>query len=65
MMWVSLYEHRKERHSMNPASDSALIIDNAHKTYRNGFTALKGVSFDVKQGEFLVCSAPMARAKPR
>ena len=63
MMWVSLYEHRKERHSMNPASDSALIIDNAHKTYRNGFTALKGVSFDVKQGEFFGLLGPNGAGK--
>ena len=63
MMWVSLYEYRKERHSMNPASDSALIIDNAHKTYRNGFTALKGVSFDVKQGEFFGLLGPNGAGK--
>ena len=48
---------------MNPASDSALIIDNAHKTYRNGFTALKGVSFDVKQGEFFGLLGPNGAGK--
>ena len=31
---------------------NALTINQAVKTYANGFTALKGVSFDVKQGEF-------------
>lgn len=31
---------------------NALTIQNAHKTYTNGFTALKDVSFNVAQGEF-------------
>ena len=31
---------------------NALTIKQAVKTYANGFTALKGVSFDVQQGEF-------------
>ena len=31
---------------------NALTINQAVKTYANGFTALKGVSFDVQQGEF-------------
>lgn len=31
---------------------NALTINQAVKTYANGFTALKGVSFDVPQGEF-------------
>ncbi|WP_038310415.1 ABC transporter ATP-binding protein [Kingella kingae] len=31
---------------------NALNIQNAHKTYANGFTALKDVSFNVEQGEF-------------
>ena len=31
---------------------NALTIHQAVKTYANGFTALKGVSFDVQQGEF-------------
>ena len=31
---------------------NALTIQNAHKTYTNGFTALKDVSFNVEQGEF-------------
>lgn len=48
---------------MSMTSDSALIIDNAHKTYRNGFTALKGVSFDVKQGEFFGLLGPNGAGK--
>lgn len=35
-------------------SDSILQIKNLVKTYPNGTQALKGVSFDVKKGEFLV-----------
>lgn len=34
--------------------DSLLHIENLEKTYPNGVRALKGVSFDVKEGEFLV-----------
>lgn len=35
-------------------SESILQIKNLQKTYPNGVQALKGVSFDVKKGEFLV-----------
>ena len=35
-------------------SDTILQIKNLQKTYPNGVQALKGVSFDVKKGEFLV-----------
>lgn len=35
-------------------SDKVLSIKNLVKTYPNGIQALKGVSFDVKRGEFLV-----------
>ena len=34
--------------------ETILKIKNLEKTYANGTTALRGVSFDVKQGEFLV-----------
>lgn len=48
---------------MNTQSDSALVIANAQKTYRNGFTALKEVSFDVKQGEFFGLLGPNGAGK--
>lgn len=35
-------------------ADTILSIRNLTKTYPNGVQALKGVSFDVKRGEFLV-----------
>lgn len=35
-------------------SETILSVKNLVKTYPNGVQALKGVSFDVKQGEFLV-----------
>src|SRR5437868_8956215 len=35
-------------------SESILSIKNLVKTYPNGVQALKGISFDVKKGEFLV-----------
>ncbi|MBC7464590.1 MAG: phosphonate ABC transporter ATP-binding protein [Bdellovibrio sp.] len=35
-------------------NEPVLRIKNLHKTYPNGVHALKGVSFDVKKGEFLV-----------
>ena len=35
-------------------SDTILKINKLVKTYPNGVQALKGVSFDVKRGEFLV-----------
>lgn len=35
-------------------SETILSIKNLNKTYPNGVQALKGVSFDVKKGEFLV-----------
>ncbi|MES2963095.1 MAG: ATP-binding cassette domain-containing protein, partial [Bdellovibrionota bacterium] len=35
-------------------TDNILSIKNLVKTYPNGVQALKGVSFDVKRGEFLV-----------
>ncbi len=34
--------------------ETILKINNLEKTYPNGVTALKGISFDVKKGEFLV-----------
>lgn len=43
------------RHSKMTTSvekDAALSVVNLSKTYRNGRVALKGISFDVKQGDF-------------
>lgn len=39
---------------MAETKDTVLSIKNLEKTFDNGVQALKGVSFDVKQGEFLV-----------
>ncbi len=36
------------------SSDTILSVKNLEKTYPNGVRALKGVSFDVKKGEFVV-----------
>lgn len=61
-LFASLFKTKRIPH-MNPSTGSALSIDNAHKTYRNGFTALKGVSFDVKQGEFFGLLGPNGAGK--
>ena len=53
----------KEHQHMNTPSDSALVIHQAQKTYRNGFTALKGISFEVKQGEFFGLLGPNGAGK--
>ena len=42
---------------------TALTIENAVKTYANGFTALKGVSFEVRQGEFFGLLGPNGAGK--
>lgn len=43
------------QHNNNQVKDeNVLSIKNLEKTYDNGVQALKGVSFDVKKGEFLV-----------
>ncbi|MET0088448.1 MAG: ABC transporter ATP-binding protein [Candidatus Thiodiazotropha sp.] len=41
----------------------ALVIDNLHKTYRNGFTALKGVSLVVEEGDFYALLGPNGAGK--
>lgn len=41
----------------------ALSIEHAHKTYANGFTALKDISFDVAQGEFFALLGPNGAGK--
>ncbi|MBY0452466.1 MAG: ATP-binding cassette domain-containing protein, partial [Bdellovibrionaceae bacterium] len=39
---------------MSDTSEPILKVKGLQKTYSNGVQALKGVSFDVKKGEFLV-----------
>ncbi|MFV0438128.1 MAG: ABC transporter ATP-binding protein [Desulfopila sp.] len=41
----------------------ALSIDNLHKTYGSGFTALKGVTFNVHQGDFFGLLGPNGAGK--
>jgi len=41
----------------------ALSIRNLTKTYQNGFTALKGISFDVAQGDFFALLGPNGAGK--
>jgi ABC-2 type transport system ATP-binding protein len=41
----------------------ALSINNLHKTYGSGFNALKGVTFDVKEGDFFGLLGPNGAGK--
>ena len=41
----------------------ALSINNLHKTYKSGFNALKGVTFDVKEGDFFGLLGPNGAGK--
>ncbi|MBV1790002.1 ABC transporter ATP-binding protein [Marinobacterium sp. D7] len=41
----------------------ALSIDNLRKTYGNGFEALKGISLEVKQGDFFALLGPNGAGK--
>ncbi|PHR25172.1 MAG: ABC transporter [Desulfotalea sp.] len=41
----------------------ALSINNLHKTYNSGFQALKGVTFDVKEGDFFGLLGPNGAGK--
>jgi len=42
---------------------SALVIRNLTKTYKNGFTALKGIDLDVNQGDFFALLGPNGAGK--
>lgn len=42
---------------------AALSVRQAQKTYRNGFHALKGISFEVQQGEFFALLGPNGAGK--
>ncbi|MCG8312547.1 MAG: ABC transporter ATP-binding protein [Pseudomonadales bacterium] len=42
---------------------SALKIDSLHKTYSNGFEALKGISFSVEPGDFMALLGPNGAGK--
>lgn len=42
---------------------SALLIENLTKTYPNGFTALKGISLEVKEGDFYALLGPNGAGK--
>ena len=41
----------------------ALTIKNLHKTYNNGFTALKGIDLEVEQGDFFALLGPNGAGK--
>jgi ABC-2 type transport system ATP-binding protein len=42
---------------------SALLINNLHKTYRNGFEALKGINLKVDEGDFFALLGPNGAGK--
>ena len=42
---------------------TALVIDNLHKTYRNGFEALRGISLTVEAGDFFALLGPNGAGK--
>lgn len=41
----------------------AIAIENLHKTYANGFEALKGISLEVEQGDFFALLGPNGAGK--
>ncbi len=43
--------------------DNALTIDNLTKTYANGFQALKGISLEVREGDFFALLGPNGAGK--
>ena len=42
---------------------NALVINNLHKTYRNGFEALKGIDLKVEEGDFFALLGPNGAGK--
>jgi ABC-2 type transport system ATP-binding protein len=42
---------------------TALVINNLHKTYRNGFEALKGIALKVEEGDFFALLGPNGAGK--
>ena len=42
---------------------AALVIDNLRKTYGNGFEALKGITLEVKEGDFFALLGPNGAGK--
>ena len=44
---------------------AALDIQNLHKTYHNGFTALQGINLRVEQGDFFALLGAMAQENQR
>ena len=43
--------------------EKAISIRNLKKTYKDGVDALKGLSFDVKQGDFMALLGPNGAGK--